>query len=363
MFTGEVIAVVGPSGSGKTTLLHAITGIAPADYGEVVFDGQPFHRLLAADQSIVGIVPQDDVVHPELTVEESLWYGARLRFPRDVSQRAVQVEVERVLAELDITHIRPASATPCAAGFGRSAQARQPRPGAAHARRTACCSSTSPRRASIRTRPRTSCRSSASSPTAAASCSSSPTTRRRRSSRSVDHLLVLAPGGTRRVVRPARRGRELVRRRVGRRDLREAAGRLATEWRDRYRDGAAYRKYVRTREHLLGLDGARPASGAERIHVQRSLFRQYRTLASRTFLTKRRDWLGVAVLERPGADPRPVHVGGVPGARPARDVHALVVVVVVRRRRRRCASSSPTARSGGARRVSVSARCRTWPRR
>src|SRR5690606_29615491 len=63
VFTGEVIAIVGPSGAGKTTLLNAITGVAPADAGDVIFDGKSFHRMLAADKSLVGIVPQDDVVH------------------------------------------------------------------------------------------------------------------------------------------------------------------------------------------------------------------------------------------------------------------------------------------------------------
>ena len=82
VFTGEVIAVVGPSGAGKTTLLNAITGVAPADSGQVLFDGGSFHQELALDRSIVGIVPQDDVVHGDLTVEESLWYAARLRLPR-----------------------------------------------------------------------------------------------------------------------------------------------------------------------------------------------------------------------------------------------------------------------------------------
>lgn len=57
----------------------------------MIFDGRSFHRQLAADQSLVGIVPQDDVVHPELTVEESLWYTARLRFPPDTRPKQLQV--------------------------------------------------------------------------------------------------------------------------------------------------------------------------------------------------------------------------------------------------------------------------------
>ena len=97
VFSGEVIAVVGPSGAGKTTLLNAIAGIAPADTGDVLLDGQSFHAMLASDRSIIGMVPQDDVVHPELSVEESLFYSGRLRFPADVQPESIQGEVERVL--------------------------------------------------------------------------------------------------------------------------------------------------------------------------------------------------------------------------------------------------------------------------
>jgi ABC-2 type transport system ATP-binding protein len=55
---------------------------------------------------MVGIVPQEDVVHGELTVEESLRFAGRLRFPSDVGASAIQREVDRVLDELGITHIR-----------------------------------------------------------------------------------------------------------------------------------------------------------------------------------------------------------------------------------------------------------------
>ena len=106
VFTGEVVALVGPSGAGKTTLLNAINGIAPADSGEVLFDSHSFHGLLALDRSLVGVVPQDDLVSPELTVEESLSYSGRLRFSPDVTDAEVQTEVDRVLSELDIEHIR-----------------------------------------------------------------------------------------------------------------------------------------------------------------------------------------------------------------------------------------------------------------
>ena len=79
MGRGGSLQVLGPSGAGKTTLLSAITGTAPADKGQVLRDGRDFHRLLAVDPTRVGIVPQEDVVHAELTVEENLRIGLEAR--------------------------------------------------------------------------------------------------------------------------------------------------------------------------------------------------------------------------------------------------------------------------------------------
>ncbi|MCB9779051.1 MAG: ATP-binding cassette domain-containing protein [Alphaproteobacteria bacterium] len=105
-FTGEVIAVVGPSGAGKTTLLHAISGVVPPDRGEIRLDGEDFHARLVREPGLVADVPQDDLVLPELTVEESLRAAARLRLPRTAGLDELQASVDRVLDELGIADIR-----------------------------------------------------------------------------------------------------------------------------------------------------------------------------------------------------------------------------------------------------------------
>ena len=92
---GELVAVIGESGSGKTTLLRALAGASRPDVGSVTLNGQP----VASRVTEVGYVPQDEIVHPLLSVEEALGYAARLRLP-GTDARDVQSTVDRVLAEL-----------------------------------------------------------------------------------------------------------------------------------------------------------------------------------------------------------------------------------------------------------------------
>ena len=66
---GYINAVMGPSGAGKTTFLNVLCGRCPAGWeitGSVAVNGQEMdlHRL----KKVVGIVPQDDIVHEDLTV-------------------------------------------------------------------------------------------------------------------------------------------------------------------------------------------------------------------------------------------------------------------------------------------------------
>ncbi|MCO4747211.1 MAG: ATP-binding cassette domain-containing protein [Proteobacteria bacterium] len=100
---GEVIAVIGPSGAGKTTLLHALKGLR--DGGAVTLDGTDFAELLGRTPTLAGEVPQDDIVLPELTVEESLLSACRLRLPHE-SRQAHRGRVDRVLDVLGLSHIR-----------------------------------------------------------------------------------------------------------------------------------------------------------------------------------------------------------------------------------------------------------------
>lgn len=326
VFSGEVIAVVGPSGAGKTTLLNAIAGIAPADSGDVLLDGQNFHGLLANDRSMVGIVPQDDVVHPELTVEESLFYSGKLRFPPGVSAAAIDEEVERVLNELDIVHIRGSRIGDAVRRGISGGQRKRVNLGQELLTRSTRVLFLDEPTSGLD--PQTSqdivslIRQLADDGRIVFLVTHDVTPS---ILSMVDHLMVLAPGGRLAWFGPPDQAPGW----FGVSSPDEIFARLPDDppeaWGRRYREGPAYRKFVRTREHLLGLDGvditapgdavagplgvseaagvseavgdpSRRADGPQKGTWKRSPLSQYWTLTRRYARVKGRDTVGLAVL-------------------------------------------------------------------
>jgi ABC-type multidrug transport system ATPase subunit/predicted component of type VI protein secretion system len=96
-------AIIGPSGAGKSTLLSALSGAARADRGQVLLNGVDLYRALDALKAGLGYVPQDDVVHRELTVAQSLDFTARLRLPPDTRPEERSRRIAEVLATLELT--------------------------------------------------------------------------------------------------------------------------------------------------------------------------------------------------------------------------------------------------------------------
>ncbi|MET8804213.1 FHA domain-containing protein [Streptomyces sp. NPDC004546] len=97
-----LLAVVGPSGAGKSTLLNALTGQRPADRGTVLYDGRDLYRDFAELRQRIGLVPQDDILHPQLTVRAALTYAAELRFPEDTAASERRARVDEVIGELGL---------------------------------------------------------------------------------------------------------------------------------------------------------------------------------------------------------------------------------------------------------------------
>ena len=100
---GTLTAIIGGSGAGKTTLSRLIAGYTCPTSGTVTFEGHNIHAEYASMRSRVGMVPQDDVVHRQLTVNQALGYAAELRLPPDTSKADREQVVAQVLEELELT--------------------------------------------------------------------------------------------------------------------------------------------------------------------------------------------------------------------------------------------------------------------
>lgn len=99
----EFVALVGGSGTGKSTLMKAIAGYAPATEGRVLVNGDDFYDHLDAYRMLLGYVPQDDTLHPDLPVGRALAYAARLRLPADTTRAELAQRIARVLADVEMT--------------------------------------------------------------------------------------------------------------------------------------------------------------------------------------------------------------------------------------------------------------------
>ena len=98
----EFVAIVGGSGSGKSTLMTALCGFARATSGKVALNGDDLYAGYDAYRSIIGYVPQDDILHRSLAVNRALQHAARLRLPQDTTPEEIDKRIASVLAAVDM---------------------------------------------------------------------------------------------------------------------------------------------------------------------------------------------------------------------------------------------------------------------
>ncbi|MCX6607460.1 MAG: FHA domain-containing protein, partial [Acidobacteria bacterium] len=103
LFPSEMTAVMGPAGAGKTTFLKVLNGYSAPSYGRVLFNGADLYEHYDQFRLQLGYVPQDDIMHALLTVEEALYYTARLR--TDLTDEEIAGRIQKVLSDLGIEDI------------------------------------------------------------------------------------------------------------------------------------------------------------------------------------------------------------------------------------------------------------------
>jgi ABC-type multidrug transport system ATPase subunit len=99
----SMLAVVGPSGAGKTTLLRALTGFSRPTHGAIRFGGRDLYTDYDELRSRIGYVPQEDLVHEQLTVRQELEFASALRLPPDLGHAGFAKRADEVMAELGLT--------------------------------------------------------------------------------------------------------------------------------------------------------------------------------------------------------------------------------------------------------------------
>jgi ABC-type multidrug transport system ATPase subunit/pSer/pThr/pTyr-binding forkhead associated (FHA) protein len=99
----EFVGLLGPSGAGKSTLMDALNGFRPAAQGKVLLNDRSLYEYLAILRTLMGYLPQDDILHRALTVRECLFYSAKLRLPDDYTDAEIRTRVDEVMRTLDLT--------------------------------------------------------------------------------------------------------------------------------------------------------------------------------------------------------------------------------------------------------------------
>jgi ABC-type multidrug transport system ATPase subunit/ABC-type multidrug transport system permease subunit len=100
VYPSELVALMGPAGAGKTTFLKALNGYTPPAGGQVLFNGSDLYRSYDLFRQQMGYVPQDDIVHSQLTVREALYFSAKLR--TDLTDKEIDERIDKILDELGI---------------------------------------------------------------------------------------------------------------------------------------------------------------------------------------------------------------------------------------------------------------------
>jgi ABC-type multidrug transport system ATPase subunit/pSer/pThr/pTyr-binding forkhead associated (FHA) protein len=102
----ELIGLLGPSGAGKTTLMNALNGFVKPTSGKVLYNGADLYQNLDAMKSTIGFVPQEDIMHRQLSVRRCLYYAAKLRLSDDISDDEINRRVEEMLETLKLDQQR-----------------------------------------------------------------------------------------------------------------------------------------------------------------------------------------------------------------------------------------------------------------
>ena len=116
--SGEVVGLLGPNGAGKTTSFYMMVGLIPLDAGRILLNGKDLSRLPIHSRARLGLsyLPQEPSVFRKLTVSENIMAVLELQ---ELSEKEMHDQLESLLQELHIVHIRNNSAVSLSGGERR----------------------------------------------------------------------------------------------------------------------------------------------------------------------------------------------------------------------------------------------------
>ncbi|KAJ4944100.1 hypothetical protein JOQ06_012646 [Pogonophryne albipinna] len=115
-YKGQITSFLGHNGAGKTTIMSILTGLFPPTSGTAYIHGKDIRSELSTIRQNLGVCPQHNVLFSMLTVEEHIWFYARLK---GLSEEKVKAEVEQIVNDVGLPHKRNARTHTLSGGMQR----------------------------------------------------------------------------------------------------------------------------------------------------------------------------------------------------------------------------------------------------
>ncbi|MCP1101245.1 ABC-type multidrug transport system ATPase subunit/pSer/pThr/pTyr-binding forkhead associated (FHA) protein/ABC-type multidrug transport system permease subunit [Aequitasia blattaphilus] len=99
----EFVAIVGGSGAGKSSIMNLISGFDKEFEGKVYVNGTNLISRFQELKSLIGFVPQEEILYENLTLYKMLYYAAKLKMPDDTSTEEIEERIDLVLETINMT--------------------------------------------------------------------------------------------------------------------------------------------------------------------------------------------------------------------------------------------------------------------
>jgi ABC-type multidrug transport system ATPase subunit len=113
---GEVFGLLGPNGAGKTSLISVMTGLLFASEGNAWIGGYEIETEINKVHEIIGVCPQFDLLWPDLTIQEHLYFYARLK---GVTRKEEKPQVQKILKQVRLLEMRKKKVLELSGGMKR----------------------------------------------------------------------------------------------------------------------------------------------------------------------------------------------------------------------------------------------------